>query len=149
LRVSEVVALRREHIDVARKTVFIRSGKGRKDRYTLLSGRAASFLMDYFNVTKVDSWIFPGAENSRHLSIRSAQRIFEKALKNACIGKSVSIHSLRHSFATHLLENGTDIKYIKELLGHVSIRTTERYLHVARRNVLGIQSPLDNLMPDS
>lgn len=148
LRVSEVVALKRSSIDVNRKLIFIRSGKGRKDRCTLLSERAARFLEDYYLLYDIDDWLFPGLPSCRHLSIRSAQNIFIKALDKAHIQKQLSIHSLRHTFATHLLENGTDIKYIQELLGHASIRTTERYTHVTRRHFLRIQSPLDNLSPE-
>jgi site-specific recombinase XerD len=145
LRVSEVVALKKEHIDVNRKAILIRAGKGRRDRYTLLSDRAAQFIGDYCAIHKLEGWLFPGIPDRRHLSIRSAQNIFDKALRNAGILKAVSIHSLRHTFATHLLESGTDIKYIQELLGHISLRTTQRYTHVARRSLLRIQSPLDNL----
>jgi site-specific recombinase XerD len=148
LRVSEVVALKRAHIDLKRKTILIHSGKGRKDRYTLLSDRAAAFINDYCSLYGIDDWLFPGQPVTHHLSVRSAQSIFDKALKNAGISKSASIHSLRHTFATHLLENGTDIKYIQELLGHASLRTTERYTHVARRNLLKIRSPLDNPTDD-
>jgi site-specific recombinase XerD len=145
LRVSEVIVLKREHIDLNRKTVLIRLGKGRKDRYTLLSDRAAAFVKDYCALYAIDTWLFPGQGASGHLSIRSAQNIFDKALAKAGIQKpGLSIHSLRHTFATHLMENGTDIKYIQALLGHVSLRTTERYTHIARRDVLRIQSPLDN-----
>jgi site-specific recombinase XerD len=143
LRVSEVIALKREHIDLNRKTVFVQSGKGRKDRYTLLSDRAAALVQDYCALYDIEDWLFPGQSAAGHLSVRSAQNIFDKALKKTGISKPVSIHSLRHTFATHLLENGTDIKHIKELLGHVSLRTTERYTHVARRDVLKIRSPLD------
>jgi site-specific recombinase XerD len=150
LRVSEVVVLRRDHIDLSRKTVLIRSGKGRKDRYTLLSDRAAAFVKDYCALYAIEDWLFPGQGASAHLSVRSAQSIFDKALDKAGIQKpGLSIHSLRHTFATHLMENGTDIKYIQELLGHASLRTTERYTHVARRDVLRIQSPLDSLDPDA
>jgi site-specific recombinase XerD len=149
LRVSEVIALRRDHVDLNRKTILIHSGKGRKDRYTMLSDRAAAFINDYCALYAIDSWLFPGQGSSRHLSIRSAQNIFDKARIKAGIQKpGLSIHSLRHTFATHLMENGTDIKYIQALLGHASIRTTERYTHIARRDVLRIQSPLDNLSPD-
>ncbi|MDR0401301.1 MAG: tyrosine-type recombinase/integrase [Treponema sp.] len=147
LRVSEVVALKREHVDVKRRTILIRAGKGRKDRYTLLSDRAADFLVRYCALYGIDGWLFPGMDGGRHLSIRSAQNIFAKALEKARIDKSASIHSLRHSFATHLLENGTDIRYIQELLGHSTLRTTQRYTHVARRTVLRIRSPLDNISP--
>jgi site-specific recombinase XerD len=145
LRVSEVVALRKDHIDFQRKTILIRSGKGRKDRYTLLSDRAADFTLRYCSLYQIDDWLFPGA--NRHLTIRAAQHIFTKALHQARIVKPVSIHSLRHSFATHLLENGTDIRYIQELLGHSGLRTTQRYTHVARRSLLKIRSPLDSFPP--
>jgi site-specific recombinase XerD len=144
LRASEVVALKREHIDLTRKAILIRSGKGRRDRYTLLADRAAQFIGDYCAIHHIEGWLFPGISGKSHLSIRSAQNIFDKALRNAGIRKAISIHSLRHTFATHLLESGTDIKYIQELLGHVSLRTTQRYTHVARRSLLRIQSPLDN-----
>jgi site-specific recombinase XerD len=148
LRVSEVVALKKEDIDFARRAVLIRLGKGRKDRYTLLSERAALFIKDYCALYSINSWLFPGHTPHRPLSIRSAQNIFEKALRNAGIHKIVSIHNLRHTFATHLLESGTDIKYIQALMGHISLRTTERYTHVARRHVLRIQSPLDTAFDD-
>jgi site-specific recombinase XerD len=143
LRVSEVVALKEEHIDFQRKTILIRSGKGRRDRYTLLSDRAADFIMQYCSLHEIDGWLFPGVSASHHLSVRSAQNIFLKALKKARINKPVSIHSLRHTFATHLLENGTDIRYIQELLGHATLRTTQRYTHIAHRSILKIRSPLD------
>jgi len=148
LRVSEVVALKKEHIDFSRKTILIRSGKGRRDRYTMLSDRAAKFIQDYCAMYDIEAWLFPGIPPRYHLSIRSAQSVFDKALRNAGIQKAVSIHNLRHSFATHLLESGTDIKYIQELLGHSSLKTTQRYTHVARRSLLRIKSPLDNLTLD-
>jgi site-specific recombinase XerD len=147
LRVSEVVALKKEHIDFQRKAVLVHAGKGRKDRYTLLSDRAADFVQRYCSLYRIDGWLFPGTAAGRHLSIRSAQNIFTKALQKARLAKRLSIHSLRHSFATHLLENGTDIRYIQDLLGHSTLRTTQRYTHVARRTLLKIRSPLDNLFP--
>jgi site-specific recombinase XerD len=148
LRVSEVVSLRREHIDFNRKTILVYTGKGRKDRYTLLSARAAQFIQSYCTTYSIDGWLFPGQNSGTHLTIRSAQNIFEKCLQKTSIRKFVSIHSLRHTFATHLLESGIDIKYIQSLLGHTSLRTTERYTHVARRNLLCIQSPLDDIPSD-
>ncbi|MDR1947924.1 MAG: tyrosine-type recombinase/integrase [Spirochaetaceae bacterium] len=149
LRVSEVVALREEHIDFSRKTILVRAGKGRRDRYTLLSARAAQFIQSFCALYPIDGWLFPGQGSGTHLSIRSAQNIFEKSLRNASINKLISIHSLRHTFATHLLESGIDIKYIQGLLGHTSLKTTERYTHIARRNLLRIQSPLDDLTPEN
>lgn len=144
LRVSEVIMIKKADIDFSRKTILIR-GKGRKDRYTMLSDRAAAFIREYCEVFTIDTWLFPGQPGRDHISIRAAQKIFDKAIRKALIQKKLSIHSLRHSFATHLLENGTDVRYIQSLLGHASLRTTERYTHVARRSLLKIQSPLDVL----
>ena len=145
LRVSEVVALKKEHIDLSRKVIFIRLGKGRKDRSTLLSEKVSDYIVEYYKYFNIEKWVFPGQPSIKHLSIRSAQNIFDKAVRRAAIPKEISIHSLRHTFATHLLESGTDIRYIQELLGHSSLRTTELYTHVARRNVLNIKSPLDTI----
>jgi site-specific recombinase XerD len=145
LRVSEVVALKKEDVDLSRKVVYVRLGKGRKDRCTLLSEKAACFIAEYCTLFNIRSWLFPGQLATHHLTIRSAQHIFDKAVRHAEIPKKISIHSLRHTFATHLLESGTDIRYIQALLGHVNLRTTERYTHVARRSILSIQSPLDTI----
>jgi site-specific recombinase XerD len=145
LRVSEVVALKKEHIDLSRRVIYVRQGKGRKDRSTLLSDKAAKFIEEYYKFFGIEKWLFPGCPASSHLSIRSAQSIFDKAIRRAAIPKKISIHGLRHTFATHLLESGTDIRYIQTLLGHASLRTTERYTHVARRDVLKIKSPLDTI----
>jgi site-specific recombinase XerD len=145
LRVSEVVALKKEHVDLSRKVIYIRLGKGRKDRNTLLSEKAAQFIEEYYKFFDIQKWLFPGQPSDRHLTIRSAQHIFDKAVCRAGITKKITIHGLRHTFATHLLESGTDIRYIQTLLGHSNIRTTERYTHVAKRNVLSIKSPLDTI----
>jgi site-specific recombinase XerD len=146
LRVSEVVALKKEHIDFSRKVIYIRQGKRRKDRSTILSEKAAQFIEEYINFFNIGVWLFPGQKSNRPLTIRSAQHIFDKSLRRAQIFKKISIHGLRHSFATHLLESGTDIRYIQSLLGHANIRTTERYTHVAHRSVLKIKSPLDTIL---
>jgi len=145
LRVGEAVRLKKEHIDLSRRIIRIVSRKGRKERYTLLSDSVCRLIKDYYASFNIETWVFPGAKENSHLSVRSAQHICEDALRCAGISKGASIHSLRHTFATHLLENGTDIRYIQELLGHSSIRTTERYTHIARRGALRITSPLDNL----
>ncbi|WP_134902207.1 tyrosine-type recombinase/integrase [Paenibacillus polymyxa] len=145
LRVSEVVRLRLEDCDRERKVLKVRQGKGRKDRQTLLSEAAFAVVEQYIGVEQPADWLFPGQREGRHLTERSAQKVFEKALAEAGIRKQVSIHSLRHSFATHLLENGIDLRYIQELLGHQSVRTTERYTHVSRRDIGRIQSPLDQM----
>ncbi|GHV93889.1 hypothetical protein AGMMS50293_02090 [Spirochaetia bacterium] len=145
LRVSEVVGLRIQDIDFSRKVLIINAAKGRKDRYTLLAAHLITPLKNYLKRNNTSPWLFPGADLTKHLSIRSAQAICTQAFKKSDLRKNASIHSLRHSFATHLLETGTDIRYIQELLGHTSLRTTERYTHVARRAALKITSPLDTL----
>jgi site-specific recombinase XerD len=138
----------KEDIDLKHKLIRVVSGKGRKDRYTLLSDQVIQRLKNYEDTCKIETWLFPSASPGRHLSIRSAQYIFEAVLRSANIAKNASIHNLRRTFATHFLEDGTDIRYIQELLGHNSIRTTERYTHVARYKALSIRSPLDNLEED-
>jgi len=102
-------------------------------------------LAEYYTRYKITNWLFSGVGQNKHLVIRTAQQIFGRALKRAKIEKDATLHSLRHSFATHLLEGGTDIRYIQELLGHSSLLTTERYTHVARRKTLSIKSPLDTI----
>ena len=146
LRVSEVVALKKEHIDLSRRVIYVRLGKGRKDRCTVLSEKAAGLIGEYYDLHDIQTWLFPGQPSTHPLTIRSAQKIFDKAIRHAEIQKEVSIHSLRHTFATHLLENGTDIRYIQALLGHSSLRTTERYTHIASGNILNIRSPLDSIL---
>jgi len=146
LRVSEVVGLKKEHIDLSRCVVYVNLGKGRKDRCTILSQKAALLMKQYLAGSNIQTWLFPGQQPAKPLSIRSAQKIFEKAVNQAEIQKKVSIHSLRHTFATHLLESGTDIRYIQALLGHSSLRTTERYTHIAKGSILNVQSPLDSIL---
>jgi len=145
LRVGEAVLLKKNNVDTRRKVINVVLGKGRKDRQTVLPEAVIPLLEIYYSKYDASSWMFPGYDPKKHLSIRSAQHICENVLKKANIEKDASLHSLRHSFATHLLENGTDIRYIQEFLGHTSIRTTERYTHVARRNMAKIKSPLDTL----
>ncbi len=149
LRVGEVVRLKITDIDSKRMLIHVRDAKGRKDRYTMLSKQALIYLRSYFKVFRPEIWLFPGDKEESHLSERTAQRIFENACQKSGIIKKVSIHSLRHSFATHLLEEGTDLRYIQELLGHSSSKTTEIYTHVSKRDITKIQSPLDRLMPES
>lgn len=146
LRVGEVVRLRFQDIDIERKTIFINQGKGKKDRYTLLSDAALAVIQQYIRKDKPRIWLFPGQTSGRHLTERTVQKVFEHALFVAKINKTVSVHSLRHSFATHLLEGGTDLRYIQELMGHQSVRTTEIYTHVSVKDIRRIQSPLDRLM---
>jgi site-specific recombinase XerD len=144
LRVSEAVTLKMTDIDFGRKLIMVRQSKGRKDRCTPLADGAAALLREYDALQDGQGkWLFPGQNAGEHITIRTAQKIFEQALLRAGISREASVHSLRHSFATHLLENGTDIRYIQELLGHNSVKTTQRYTHVALRDALSIRSPLD------
>ena len=147
LRVSEVTTLRMRDLDRERMQVFIERSKGKKDRYVNLSPVLADVLDKYIAMYKPTLYLFEGQEKGKPYSSRSAQAIFNRAVKDAGIHKKVTFHSLRHSYATHLLEKGIDIKYIKELLGHFDIKTTERYLHVAKDKLVHIKSPLDYLDP--
>jgi integrase/recombinase XerD len=142
LRVSEIASLKLSDVDSSRSVILVRSGKGRKDRYTILAVRAKRLLDIYLELYRPTDWLFEG-QNGGHLSTRSIQEVFNSAKERAGIQKNVSIHSLRHSFATHLLEDGTDIRYIQELLGHVNAKTTQIYTHVAKRDFLRIRSPFD------
>jgi site-specific recombinase XerD len=143
LRVSEVVRLRPEDLDEGRRLIHIRGGKGRKDRYTLLANAALAAVKRYQEPGIVGPWLFPGGRPERHISTRSVQQVVEMARQRAGIKKQATAHTLRHSFATHLLEAGTDLRYIQELLGHASSRTTEIYTHVSRHVLGRIRSPLD------
>ena len=127
LRLSELVDLKVSDIDSKRKTITVRGGKGKKDRISLLSKTVLELLRTYYQEYKPKEWLFEGQKKERY-SKRSVQKIFKSALVKTKIKKHASIHTLRHSFATHLLERGTDLRYIQELLGHKSSRTTEIYL---------------------
>ncbi|MFZ7104664.1 MAG: site-specific tyrosine recombinase/integron integrase [Peptococcaceae bacterium] len=146
LRVGEVVRLKVEDISSERKLIHIRQDKGKKDRYTVLSDIALNILREYFKKYSPEKWLFPGEAEGKHLCERTVQRIFENALFKSGVSKKVSVHSLRHSFATHLLEGGTDLRYIQELLGHKSSKTTEIYTHVSEKDFGRIQSPLDRFV---
>lgn len=145
LRLGEVVRLRPEDIDSDRHLINVRGGKGKKDRRTILSNVALDYLRHYWQIYKPGRWLFPGQKTGSHISPRSVQKVVEAARKRAGIRKKCSAHTLRHSFATHLLESGTDLRYIQELLGHKSSKTTEIYTHVTKRDLAKITSPLDNL----
>jgi len=144
LRLSEVVNLRIKDIDSKRMKVFIQQAKGRKDRYTLLSKKVLPILRDYFKEYKPKDWLFEGAKGQRY-SVSSVQSIVKSAYEKAGIKKKVSTHTLRHSFGTHLLENGTDLRYIQSLMGHESSKTTELYTHITTKGFDQIQNPLDKL----
>ncbi|MHB1192818.1 MAG: tyrosine-type recombinase/integrase [Longimicrobiales bacterium] len=143
LRVSEVVGLRIADLDRSQGLLHVRGGKGGKDRQTLLSATALAMVDAYLVGAPAAPWLFPGARPERHLTTRTVQKFTVAAARRAGITKPVTPHVLRHSFATHLLENGTDVRLIQELLGHASVRTTEIYLHVSQRQLGRIRSPLD------
>ena len=145
LRVGEVVKLKVEDIDSDRCSIHVRGAKGKKDRYTLLSDVALEVLRMYWRLYRPRDWLFPGDRKDKHITIRTVQKIVERTRQSAGIRKAFSAHTLRHSFATHLLENGTDLRYIQELLGHKSSKTTEVYTHVTRRDIARIKSPLDSI----
>ena len=145
LRVGEVVRLKSEDIDSKRMLIYIKGSKGRKDRYTILSAKALEMLRQYWKKCKPTKWLFEGMRDGRYTSTRTVQAIFEHPKEKAGIKKNVTVHSLRHSFATHLLEAGTDLRYIQELLGHKSSKTTEIYTHVSSKAIGKIRSPLDSL----
>ena len=147
LRVSEVINLRLQDIDRERKQLFIHCSKGKKDRYVKLSPMVLDVLEQYYKMSEVkpENYLFEGPEKGKPYTARSAQQIFSDARKKAGILKSLSFHNLRHSFATHLLEKGVDVIFIKEILGHFNIETTQRYLHVKKEFLINIESPLDDL----
>ena len=146
LWVGEIIRLRPEDIDANRKLIHIRASKGKKDRYTLLSDVALQTLREYWKNEKPQKWLFLSLDKEKHITTRTVQKIFQNACKKAGINKDVSVHSLRHSFATHLLESGIDLRYIQELLGHKSSKTTETYTHVSTKNLSAIKNLLDSLL---
>ena len=147
LRVSEVVNLKIADIDSKRMQIFIQRAKGKKDRYVNLSPVLLDILRKYCTEYKPGPkvFLFESEQTLTAYPSRTVQQIFTNAKNKAGIRKEVGIHSLRHSFATHLLDKGTDIKYIKDLLGHFNIKTTERYLHVSKKQLVNIVSPFDDL----
>jgi integrase/recombinase XerD len=149
LRISEVVGLKVGDIDSRRMTIRIRQGKGRKDRDVMLSPRLLVVLREYWKVARPTDWLFPGDVPGRPLTDGAVHRICLRAANIAGLGKHITIHTLRHSFATHLLEGGTDLRTIQVLLGHRSLRTTAVYTHVSAVALAATQSPLDRLGPSA
>jgi site-specific recombinase XerD len=144
LRISEALNLKPADIDSRRMMILIRGGKGKKDRITLLSGRLLELLREYYRLYKPSEYLFEGQMGGQY-SERSAQMVLKIAVKKAGITRPVTLHTLRHSFATHLLENGTDLRYIQSLLGHSSPKTTQIYTHITTKGFDQIKSPLDKL----
>ena len=149
LRVSELVALTGRDIDSTRMVIAVRHGKGGKDRYVMLSEQLLGILRDYWKRTKPTHWLFPGPDPLQPVTTRSLQRVFHDAAEAAGLDKNVTVHTLRHSFATHLLEQRVDIRVIQGLLGHRNINSTTRYTRVAVDTIRQIQSPLEQLNLES
>ena len=145
LRVSEVVRMRVSDIDSQRMLIRVEQGKGKKDRYTLLSPRLLVELRRYYRVYRPTEWLFTDRRRPTPMDPCSASRIYQAAKQRAGIPKAGGIHTLRHSFATHLLESGIDVVSIQRLLGHARVETTARYLHVTPQHVGVRASPLDQL----
>jgi integrase/recombinase XerD len=141
------VQLKITDIDSKNMQVLVEQAKGKKDRYLNLPNSILEQLRAYFIEYKPKVYLFEGAYKGQY-SIRSAQQVFTNALRKAKINKTVGFHGLRHSYATHLLEQGTDIAFIKELLGHNDLKTTLRYTHVSKKELKNIQSPLDKMKPN-
>ena len=145
LRVSEVVHLHYDDISRTNRTIYVRESKSRRDRYTILSDRNLDLLTEYwFKCGKPRGILFPSSWTGTYLDKNSINQYFKKSAARAGITRHVSSHCCRHSFASHLFENGVDIKYIQALLGHVDPRSTEVYIHVSNKSLLGIRSPFDN-----
>ena len=144
LRVGELINLKIKDIDSERKQIRVEQSKGKKDRYTLLSMKTLELLRVYFKEYRPQLYLFEGQDGGQYTA-RSVQAFFAEICHKAGIKKKVKVHTLRHSFATHLLENGTDLRYIQVLLGHESTKTTEIYTHVTTKGFEQIKSPLDDL----
>lgn len=146
LRVGEVARLKITDIDSSNMQIRVEQGKGNKDRYTLLSEKNIEILREYYKRYHPNTWLFPGAIDGLPLTERTIQHVFEQSKEKAGIKKAVTVHSLRHSFATHLLEAGTDIYHIQLLLGHASVKTTSIYIHLTNHSALRLVSPLDSTL---
>ena len=145
LRRSELLALTFESIQSDRKLLVIKQSKGKKDRIVPISDSIISMLRDYYKEYLPEKWLFEGQQKQTPYSDRSLEEVLKKSVRLAKINKPVTLHWLRHSYATHLLESGTDLRYIQELLGHTSSKTTEIYTHVSTKSLQNIKSPFDDL----
>ncbi|MEX2483696.1 MAG: tyrosine-type recombinase/integrase [Brumimicrobium sp.] len=145
LRRSELLNLKPKHIDSNRKLLIIEQSKGRKDRVAPLSDKIIDLLREYYKAYRPKEWLFEGQKGGNKYSAGSLEKVLKQSLIKAKIDKPVTLHWLRHSFATHLLESGTDLRYIQVILGHKSSKTTEIYTHVSTNNLQNIKSPFDDL----
>jgi len=146
LRLSEVVHLQVSDIDSKRMVIHVRQGKGGKDRYVMLSARLLTLLRAYWKQVRSPLWLFPGRSLDKPISLTCVQKACRQAAISSGLNKSITVRSLRHSFATHLLESGTDIRTIQMLLGHRSLQTTARYTHVSNKAIRATSSPIDLLV---
>ena len=144
LRLSESVHVRLDDLLLDRNQIFIKAGKGKKDRYVILSPKLLDHLLKYRQLHQPKYWLFEGMHGERY-SPRSVQQIMRRAVKTSGVNPFATVHTLRHSFATHMLERGTDLRYIQHILGHGSIKTTERYLHVRKDAEEKLRSPLEDM----
>ena len=144
LRIGESIRLRKADVSFDRKTIFIKAGKGKNDRYTVLSDKMTAQLKGYLESYQPAYWLFEGQDGGQY-SASSIQKVFRRAVKKAGINPYTTVHTLRHSFATHLLERGMDLRYIQELLGHSSSETTQIYTHITSKARNKLVSPLDFL----
>jgi site-specific recombinase XerD len=145
LRISEVVALDVSHIDSRRMMIRVQQGKGQKDRYVMLSPKLLEILREWWRRDRSQHWLFPGNIPGRHISPDAVEHACQEAHRLCRLAKPITPHSLRHAFAVHLLEQGTDVRTIQLLLGHRSLATTARYLRIATTKVCSTTSPLDLL----
>jgi site-specific recombinase XerD len=145
LRISEAIALQAPHIDSKRMVIRVELGKGQKDRYVMLSSKLLEILRQWWRQERPQPWLFPGGIPERHITRGAVEDACEEALQRCRISKPVTPHTMRHCFAVHLLEQGTDVRTIQLLLGHRSLATTARYLRIATTKVCSTTSPLDLL----
>jgi site-specific recombinase XerD len=145
VRRNELINLRIQDIDFERNIIFVRGGKGKKDRISLLSNNMKIVLNKYLQTYKPNYWLFEGAGRKKY-SAESVRNVLHNAAKRAGINKTVTPHMLRHSFATHLLDKGTDIRYIQQLLGHHRLETTSIYTHITNKSLANIKNPLDEIL---
>jgi integrase/recombinase XerD len=145
LRAGEVLRLQIADIDSKRMMIRVRQGKGHKDRYVMLSPKLLDLLREYYKAERPTSWLFPGQTKERPMGETQLQDAVRRARRNSGINKGITTHTLRHSFATHLLEAGTDVRTIQLLLGHGSLRTTAKYIHVASSTIGATVSPFERL----
>jgi site-specific recombinase XerD len=143
LRLSEVVNLKIKDIDSKNMLIYIRNGKGGKDRYAILSSNTLELLRDYYRQYRPKEWLFEGRDSNKPISCKSVQAIFHKAKAKAGINNSSTYHSLRHAFATHLIEDGTSLICVQNLLGHTQLNTTSKYIHLVKNGSLSTKSPAD------